>query len=148
VFLVTKETIGNLNQIIEAISRDGYIIAQEFLQEAKDGDIRLLVVNGAPLQVKGKYAAFRRQSANGDIRSNLHSGGKATKAQITDEALRIAELVRPKLINDGMFFVGLDIVGSKLLEINVFSPGGLVAAGNFEKVDFAQSVIESLERKT
>ena len=61
--------------------------------------------------------------------------------------LRIAEIVRPKLVADGMFLVGLDIVGDKLMEINVFSPGGLGSAQSFEGVNFAAGVIRALERK-
>jgi glutathione synthase len=61
--------------------------------------------------------------------------------------LRIAEVVRPRLVEDGMFLVGLDIAGDKLLEVNVFSPGGLGSAQKFEKVNFNQAVIEALERK-
>ena len=68
-------------------------------------------------------------------------------AEITDEHLRIAEIVRPKLVQDGMFLVGLDIVGDKLMEINVFSPGGLGSAQRFEKVDFNLAVLHALERK-
>ena len=56
-------------------------------------------------------------------------------------------MVRPKLVQDGMFLVGLDIVGDKLMEINVFSPGGLGSAQQFEKVNFNEAVVEALERK-
>ena len=59
----------------------------------------------------------------------------------------MAEIVRPKLVQDGMFLVGLDIVGDKLMEINVFSPGGLGRARLFEKVNFAAGIIRALERK-
>jgi glutathione synthase len=55
--------------------------------------------------------------------------------------------VRPKLVQDGMFLVGLDIVGNKLMEINVFSPGGLGSAQSFEKVNFCTPVLDALERK-
>lgn len=147
VFLVKKDNVSNLNQIIEAISRDGYIIAQEYLPEADRGDTRLFVMNGKAILAKGKYAALRRIAAEGDIRSNIHSGGKAVEATVTDEMLHIVEIISPKLIKDGMFLVGLDIVGSKLLEINVFSPGGLLTACKFANVDFTQKVIEALERK-
>jgi glutathione synthase len=104
-------------------------------------------MNGAPLRYKGKYAAFRRVRTGDDIRSNVHAGGKIQQAVIDDTALRIAEIVRPKLVQDGMFLVGLDIVGDKLMEINVFSPGGLGSAQKFEKVNFTQAVLEALERK-
>ncbi|MEO7658833.1 MAG: glutathione synthase, partial [Pyrinomonadaceae bacterium] len=119
VFLVKPEEKANINQMIEAISRDGYVIAQEYLEAAKDGDTRLFVVNGEPLKVDGHYAAFRRVSKSGDARSNLSSGGSIAKAKIDDQTLKIAEIVRPKLVADGMFMVGLDIVGDKLMEINV-----------------------------
>jgi glutathione synthase len=147
VFVVKPTAKGNLNQIIEAVTRDGYAIAQEFLPDAKHGDTRFFLMNGRPLVVDDKYCAFRRVAAKGDVRSNLHAGGKLAKAAITDEMLELAEIVRPKLTRDGMFLVGLDIVGSKLMEINVFSPGGLGSAQKFEKVDFTRAVIESLELK-
>jgi glutathione synthase len=147
VFLVRPDDMPNLNQMIDAVSRDGFVIAQEYLPAAEEGDMRLICVNGQPLRVKGKYAAFRRVRSGGDMRSNLHAGGRLAPAEITDEALHIAEIVRPKLVQDGMFFVGLDIVGDKLMEINVFSPGGLGSARKFTKVNFARTVVEALERK-
>lgn len=147
VFLVRPEDIPNLNQMIDAVSRDGYVIAQEYLPAAEEGDTRLFIMNGRPLQVKGKYAAFRRVRVGGDMRSNIHAGGKLREAEIDGTALRIAEIVRPKLVQDGMFLVGLDIVGDKLMEINVFSPGGLGSAQKFTNVNFARYVIDAIDRK-
>ena len=71
----------------------------------------------------------------------------AAQVEITDEMLNLVEMVRPKLVVDGMFLVGLDIAGDKLMEINVFSPGGLGSAQKFEKVNFPSAVIQALERK-
>ena len=147
VFVVTKKAKGNLNQMVDAVTRDGYAIAQEFLPAAKDGDTRLFLMNGQPLVVDGKYCAFRRITAKGDVRSNLHAGGRLAKATVTDDMLKLAEIVRPKLVADGMFLVGLDIVGDKLMEINVFSPGGLGSAAKLEKADFSAAVIAALEHK-
>lgn len=147
VFLVTRKEAKNINQMFEAISRDGYVIAQEYLPEAKDGDIRLFLVNGRPIEVEGKYAALHRLQKDGEIRSNIHRGGKAGKAGITDEMMDLVEMVRPKLVQDGMFFVGLDIVGNTLMEINVFSPGGLNNASQLYGVDFVTPVIEAIEQK-
>jgi glutathione synthase len=147
VFLVRQEDIPNLNQMIDAVSRDGFVIAQEYLPAAEQGDMRLFVMNGRPLRVKGKYAAFRRVRSGGDMRSNIHAGGTKAAAEIGDTALKIAEIVRPKLVQDGMFLVGLDIVGEKLMEINVFSPGGLGSAQQFAKINFAVEVMEAIERK-
>ncbi|SFG66850.1 glutathione synthetase [Pontibacter chinhatensis] len=147
VFLVKKNDTTNLNQIVEAISRDGYVIAQEYLPQAVEGDVRLIVVNGEALQYKGKYCAIHRVTGKDDIRSNIHAGGSSRAAKITQPMLDLVELVRPKLIQDGMFLVGLDIVGDKLMEINVFSPGGLVNASELEGVDFSEPIIAALERK-
>jgi glutathione synthase len=147
VFLVSKDNLKNLNQMIDAVSRDGYIVAQEFLPLAEEGDTRLFLINGEPLKYKGKYAAFRRNITEGDIRSNIHAGGKAERAVVDSNILKIAEIVRPKLVQDGMFFVGLDIVGDKLLEINVFTPGGLGKAQELEEVNFTYPLIRAIERK-
>lgn len=147
VFMVNKKESANLSQIIEAIARDGYVVAQEYLPDAKDGDVRMFVMNGEPLTVDGRIAAFRRKSAGDDIRSNMSAGGKAVAVNVTQEMLGLVEAVRPKLVADGMFLVGLDIVGDKLMEVNVFSPGGLGSCQELYGVDFAPAVIKDLERK-
>lgn len=147
VFLVNSDESPNLSQIIEAISRDGYVVAQEFLPDAKNGDVRMFVMNGRPLKVDGKYAAFRRVSQSADIRSNMSAGGAAEPVEVTEEMLYMVDVVRPKLVADGMFLVGLDIIGNKLMEVNVFSPGGLGSCQKLYKVDFAPAIIEDLARK-
>ena len=147
VFLVRHDDVANLNQIIDAVSRDGYVVAQEYLDRATEGDTRLFLMNGQPLRHRGRYAAFRRVRSGGDMRSNLHAGGTLAKAVLDDDAFRLAEIVRPKLVQDGMFLVGLDIVGDKLMEINVFTPGGLGSAQRLEGVNFTEAVLDALERK-
>ncbi len=97
VFLLRNDDRGNLDQIIDSLLRDGYIIAQEYLPAATDGDTRLFMMNGQPLRYKGKYAAFRRVRSGDDIRSHPHAGGTLKKAEITDVQLQLAEMVRPKL---------------------------------------------------
>ena len=147
VFMVKVDDRSNINQMIDTLTRDGYVIAQEYLPAAAEGDTRLFLMNGQPLRYRGRYAAFRRVRTGEDLRSNIHAGGKLRPAELTDSDFRLAEIVRPKLMQDGMFLVGLDIVGDKLMEINVFSPGGLGSAERFEKVDFTQAVLNALERK-
>lgn len=147
VFLVREEDHPNLNQIIEAVRRKGYVVAQEFLPAATERDTRLFLLNGRPLEVDGKVAAFSRVGSDGDLRTNMSAGGSAERARVTDRMLEMAELVRPQLVKDGMFFVGLDIAGDKLMEINVFSPGGLRSASALEGVDFAQPVLDAVEAK-
>ncbi|TMM46261.1 glutathione synthetase [Qipengyuania marisflavi] len=147
VFKVDSKSGSNLNQIIEAIDRDGYIIAQSYVKAASKGDIRMFMMNGWPLKIGDKYCAMRRVASEDDIRSNIHAGGKAEAVEITDVELKVAELIRPRLIADGMFLVGVDIVGDKILEVNVFSPGNLNTCNKMAGVNFAVPIIESIERK-
>jgi len=147
VFKLDKESAGNLNQMVEAICRDGYIICQAYIPAAQKGDIRLFLMNGSPLEVDGKYAALRRVAAKDDIRSNIHAGGKAEAVEIGRTELRVAEIIRPKLVADGMFLVGIDIVGDKILEVNVFSPGNLKSCSTLAGVDFSETILDSVERK-
>ncbi|MFP7721700.1 hypothetical protein [Lysobacter sp. A3-1-A15] len=147
VFVVTPDSGANLNQMIEAVTRDGYAIAQEYLPEAAKGDLRLLTLNGRPLQVDGHYACFRRYNDSGDARSNITAGGKIEMAVPDEDALRLAEIVGPKLMRDGMYLAGLDIVGDKMMEINVDTPGGINMAEELTGADFSGHIIEDLERK-
>lgn len=147
VFKIGSPDEANLNQIFEAVSGEGYLIAQNYLPAAAEGDIRLFLMNGRPLERDGKYAALRRVPAKGEVRSNIHAAGTAAAAEITPEILAIAEMVRPKLVEDGMFLVGLDIVGDKILEINVFTPGGLNNMFDLYEVDFADGIVTALENK-
>lgn len=147
VFVVTPESEGNLNQMIDAVVRDGYAIAQEYLPRAKDGDLRLLTLNGRPLRVDGTYACIRRYSESGDARSNVSAGGKYEAAVPDADALRLAEIAAPKLMRDGMYFAGLDIVGDKMMEINVDTPGGINMIEDLTGVDFSGHIIDDLERK-
>lgn len=147
VFLIREDEQANLNQMIEAVIRDGYCIAQEYLPAAAGGDVRLFVMNGRPLWHDGQYAAFRRVNKSGDARSNMHSGGDSEPAEVTPKMLELVEMVRPKLVRDGMFLVGLDVAEDKLMEINVFTPGGLLSSERHTGVDFTEVVIRDLERK-
>ncbi len=147
VFLVKQGGSYNLNQLVESLSADGYVVAQEYLPAAEDGDVRMILLNGKPLKVKGQYAAFRRRNKSGDIRSNMHAGGVIEGVQVDEKMLRLAELVEAKLTHDGMFLVGLDIVGDKLMEINVFCPGGLEGMEKLNGVNFSGKVISALEQR-
>lgn len=147
VFLIRPGDEANVNQMIEAVFRDGYAIVQEYLPAAAEGDMRLLVMNGRALQVDGKYAAFRRVNKQGDARSNVKAGGGVEPAEPDEHALRLVDMVRPKLVKDGMYFVGLDVVGDKLMEINVFSPGGIGVVERLTGLNYADVVIADLERK-
>jgi glutathione synthase len=147
VFMVSPDDAANFNQMFDAIARDGYVVVQEYMEAAEEGDVRLFVMNGKPLQVDGSYAAFRRARATEDFRSNVSVGAEPEAVEVDDTMLCIVDMVRPKLVEDGMFLVGLDLVGDKMLEVNVFSPGGLGSAEKVTGTDFTQAVIDSLGRK-
>jgi glutathione synthase len=146
VFLV-KDDLSNLNQILDAVRKYGYVIAQQYLPAAREGDTRFFLLNGRPLEIDGKYAAFRRIGQEGDLRTNISAGGRTERCIVNDRILELAELVRPRLVRDGMFLVGLDVAGDKLMEINVFSPGGIRVATHYEGVDFGAAIVDALEAK-
>jgi glutathione synthase len=145
VYLLKKDA-ANLKQIVESITRSDTAIAQEYLPAAKKGDTRLFLFNARPLMSEGRYAAIQRVN-EGDFRSNMTAGGKPHRAEVTPRMLEIAEIVRPRLLADGIFDAGLDIVGDKLVEINAISAGGLNAAGRLEQTDFGREVVRLIERK-
>ena len=148
VFVVTPDSAGNLNQMIDAVTRDGYAIVQEYLPKAVNGDLRLLMLNGRPLRVEGTYACIRRYNDSGDARSNITAGGKSEMATPDEDALHLAEIVGPKLMRDGMYLAGLDIVGNKMMEINVDTPGGINFIDDLTGIDFSGVIVSDLERKT
>ena len=147
VFLIAPDEQHNLKQTVEVIARDGYVIAQEYLPEATKGDLRFFLLDGQPIILDGVYAAVQRVQKEGEIRSNIHQGAKAVKAVIDSKVLHLVEQVSAKIRTDGMYLVGLDIVGDKIMEINVFSPGALGLAVHLTGKDFVDHVIRHLEAK-
>lgn len=146
VYLIDKNE-KNLNQIIENLAAQGYIIAQEFLPAVKDGDVRVLLMNGKVMEKDGKFGVIRRVSGEGEFRSNISQGATTEFSEYTDDMRKIVDIVAPKLIRDGLFFVGLDIVKDKLIEINVLSPGGMDSFPVVGLPDFSDVVVKAIERK-
>ncbi len=146
VYFIDKEE-KNINQILEVIKADGYVIAQEYLPKVSEGDVRIFLMNGRVLEQDGHQALILRKSMEGEFRNNFSQGGTAGKVEMTPDMQRIIDIVSPKLIKDGHFFVGLDVVGDKLIEINVLSPGGLRSFRKIGMPDFTDSVVDAIERK-
>jgi len=146
VFFV-KEDDPNLSQMIEAVLEDGYVLVQEYLPQAEEGDTRLFLLDGQPLEQDGTFAAFRRIPPDDDLRSNISTGGKSTAAEISEVELEVARNMTERLAADGMFFVGIDIVGGKVVEINPESAGGFQSVEHFTGIDFSPVVIDALEQK-
>lgn len=109
----------NLSVIIETLTQHGsrYAMAQKFIPEIREGDKRILVVNGEPVPY-----CLARIPASGETRGNLAAGGRGEARVLTESDKRIAEAVAPVLKAKGLYFVGLDVIGDKLTEINVTSP--------------------------
>lgn len=111
----------NLSTLFEIATRDEtrWTVAQGLIEQAKDGDKRILLLDGEPV------GAVLRVAAPGELRDNFHAGGTARATQITDRDLEICAAVGPLLREHGQYFCGIDVIGGLLTEINVTSPTGM-----------------------
>ncbi|MDO6445864.1 glutathione synthase [Colwellia sp. 1_MG-2023] len=114
-----KEQDPNVGVIIETLTNHGnqYAMVQEFMPEIKDGDKRILIVNGEPMPY-----CLARIPAQGETRGNLAAGGTGRAQPLSASDKMIAETIAPELKKRGLYFVGLDVIGDKVTEINVTSP--------------------------
>jgi glutathione synthase len=147
VFYVARGQSANLQQMISTVRRAGYVIVQEYLPAVAKGDKRVLLLGGVPLEVGGVVAAYKRMRPKDDIRNNIHIGGSRKRTDFSEAERRICDLLRPRLVADGLYFVGVDLVGDKILEINVFAPGGIANINDLYEIDAATAIIRDLERK-
>jgi glutathione synthase len=151
VFYLRRKQVKNLNQIITAVTKDGYAVAQEYLPEAEQGEKRLIVLGGAPVRVGEQAAIYRRVPAlrgTGDgVEVSTEGRGSRKKCDFGPTEARLCEILRPKLLADGLYLVSVDIVGDKILELNVFTPGGIHSLRELYGMDVADLVIKALERR-
>jgi len=145
VFMIEDAEETNLAQMTEAVLQDGYAIVQEFVDGGEDGDARIFLLEGRILERDGKFAAFRRVPDGNDPRANISAGGHPVPLEIGPVELGIVEAMTDKLVADGMFLVGIDVVGDKVLEINAESPGGMQSVERLYDIDACATVIEALE---
>jgi len=82
-----------------------------------------------------------------DIRNNIHVGGSRRRTDFSEAERRICDLLQPRLVADGLYFVGVDLVGGKVLEINVFAPGGIHNINELYGIEVASEIIRDLERR-
>ena len=141
--LVLKNGDPNVNAIIEATTLEGRRAAmvQVFLPEVKIGDKRILLLDGEPI------GAILRVPSGGDIRSNLRVGGKAVKSELDEADKKIISTLAPRLRQDGLWFVGIDVIGGKLTEVNVTSPTGIQSMERLDNLPLSARVIEWIEKK-
>ena len=115
------------------------LIAQEFLPEVSNGDKRIILLDGEVL------GGINRIPKPGEIRSNLHVGGKAVKTKLSKRELEICERIKRKLKDHGQIFVGIDVIGDKLTEINLTSPTGIQELERFENKNLTSMIWEKIE---
>ncbi len=145
VFVVEDESDANLAQITAAVFEDGYAIAQQFVEGGEEGDARIFLLEGRILEHEGRPAAFRRLSMGNDPRANISTGARPVELEIGDVERGIVDAMSEKLVADGLFFVGIDVIGDKVVEINAESPGGIQAVERLYDIDVCLTVIEALE---
>ncbi len=138
-----KKSDTNTNVILETLTKDGRkdIILQRYIPEAQQGDKRILLLNGEPL------GAVLRVHAKGDHRNNFFSGGKPYPTKMTVNDLKIIRMLKPKLKALGLYFVGIDIIGNYLMEVNVTSPTCLQEINRFYNCHLEDKIIKFVENE-
>lgn len=133
----------NLFSILETATGFGsrWAMAQQYLPAVREGDKRILLLDGDVL------GALLRVPAPGETRANLHVGGTPARAALDEHDRRIVERLRPALQRDGLFFVGIDVIGGRLTEVNVTSPTGIQEIDALEGVHLEVLVIDAAERR-
>ena len=134
---------GDVNNrvIIETLIDSGkrFVIAQKFIPDIVDGDKRILLINGEPVP----YALARIPRA-GEIRGNLAAGGSGRGVELTENDYRICKTIGPRLRNEGLFFVGIDVIGDNLTEINVTSPTCIRELDKLYNLDIAGQLLQRI----
>ena len=117
------------------------VVVQEYLEEVREGDVRILLLNGEIL------GAMKRIPCMGEFRTNIHAGARADYHKVTESERRICETIKERLLADGLYFVGVDIIGDKLIEINSISPGGIPNINRLNNVKLEEKVIDFIEEE-
>ena len=138
-----KEDDKNLTSLHELFSKISSepLIAQAFLPDVKNGDKRIILVDGKPV------GAINRVPKADEIRSNMHVGGKAQPAKLSQRDREICSAIGPTLKSKGQVFVGIDVIGDYLTEINVTSPTGIQEIERFDNVNIAEMIWLAVEEK-
>jgi len=132
----------NLDSLIDMATRGGTqrLMCQSFIPEAREGDKRVLLVDGSV------FGVFVRTPKAGDFRGNLSQGAVAAQGEVTESDQRIIDEIADDLVSQGQRFVGIDLIGSYLTEVNVTSPMGLRELDALYGTDSANALIEALEQ--
>lgn len=144
VIVIEKSAMANIRSLLDFyVNRDrdtsNYVILQEYIEGAEDGDVRVLMLNGEPI------GALRRRPVEGDVRSNISTGGAVEKYKLTKNDKILCQKIGEKLVRDGIYYAGLDLINGKLIEVNVMSPGTITDINRLNKVKLQSKIIDYLE---
>lgn len=144
VIVIEKSAMQNIKSLLDFyIHREkgisNYVILQEYIEGAEDGDVRVLMLHGKPI------GALRRKPSSGDVRSNISAGGTVEKYKLTKADKILCQKVGEKLVRDGIYFAGLDLIGGKLIEVNVLSPGTIKDINKLNNVKLQKKIADYLE---
>ncbi len=142
VFKLTQgdSNLASLHELFSGINREP-LIMQQFLPDVSKGDKRVILVDGEPV------GAINRVPAAGETRSNMHVGGRPEKVDLTDRDREICARIGPLLKEKGQVFVGIDVIGDWLTEINVTSPTGIQELERFDGVNIAEKIWQAIEAR-
>jgi glutathione synthase len=132
--------LSSLHELFTGFSREPLIV-QKFLPDVSNGDKRVILVNGEPV------GAINRVPAKGETRSNMHVGGRPEKIGLSDRDYEICAKIGPLLREKGQIFVGIDVIGDYLTEINVTSPTGIQELERFDGINVAEKIWQVIEAK-
>jgi glutathione synthase len=138
-----NEQDRNTNSILEAATDNGrrLIMGQRYLPEIRQGDKRIIVLNGEPL------GAVLRVPLETETRGNIHVGGQCVKTDVTARDREICAALAPLLQADGLYLVGLDVIGNFLTEVNVTSPTGIQEINSLDHVRLESTVVDFVEQQ-
>jgi glutathione synthase len=138
-----NEQDRNTNSILESATDTGrrLVMGQRYLPEIRQGDKRIIVLNGEPL------GAVLRVPLESETRGNIHVGGQCVKTEVTERDREICAALAPLLRADGLYFVGLDVIGSYLTEVNVTSPTGIQEVNGLNHVCLERNVVDFVEQQ-
>ncbi|MDE0993749.1 MAG: glutathione synthase [Rhodospirillales bacterium] len=134
------ENLNSLLEMFAGINREPLMI-QKYLHAVRAGDKRIILIDGVPV------GGTNRVPQVGEARSNMHVGGQAEKTQLTEREHEICEAIGPNLKNRGLIFVGIDVIGGFLTEINVTSPTGLQEVNAFDDVCLESDLWDAIETR-
>lgn len=134
------ENLGALLELFTELYREPLIV-QKYLPAVRAGDKRIILVNGVPV------GAINRVPPPGEARSNMHAGGQPARSTLTNREREICEAIGPTLVDKGLLFVGIDVIGNWLTEINVTSPTGIQEINRYDSVSIEGQVWDAIEEK-